>query len=203
MGFLTKGFKVQMGYPDKGQKWMSYQELVKDLNWIKINPEFRRRLLGMIVFGALSGNNIGIGSAFRSTANAKMYFLQRYSLCGPVPKSAWDAANKKLNGTYRKWNGKNYKLKPNCAPIAAPGNSYHEPVNPEGECFAVDLTGDTNFAIYISSAFGLVTLANLAGEKWHCQPIEFPRSRSEIDVNTDLPLKYFNYDNILDLNKLK
>lgn len=203
MGFLTKGLRVQIGYPDKGQKWVNYQELVKDSIWIKINPEFRRRLLGMIVFGALSGNNIGIGSTFRTTATAKIYFLQRYSLCGPVSKSVWDAANKKLNGTYRKWNGENYKLKPNCTPIAAPGGSYHEPVNLEGECFAVDLTGDTIFAVGISEWFGLTTLANLAGEKWHCQPIELPRSRSEIDMNTDLPLKYFNYGNILDLNKLK
>lgn len=154
-------------------------ELLNWSVWLRFEPEFRRRLLAMMDEVVASGRKIGVGGGWRSTDAQRNLFLSRYHV----------EDDNDLTGSIF-WNGKFWEKNPGVAPAAPPGVSYHEPVTPEGYCFAVDLVGDVAFAGTIAGKYGLLHFGNINGEPWHMQPYELPRSRRNYQPSM-APLKVF------------
>ena len=148
--------------------------------WLRFEPEFRRRLLDMMDAVISSGRKIGVGGGWRSADSQKTLFLSRYHI---------EDDNNYSGDIY--WNGVFWEKNPGAAPVAPPGLSYHEPVTPEGFCYAVDLIGDIAFAGTIAGNYGLVHFGNINGEPWHMQPAELPHSRRSYSP-TMSPLKVFS-----------
>lgn len=147
--------------------------------WVRIEPEFRRRLLSLMDACVAAGKPIGIGGSWRSTEAQRNLFLSRYVV--------EDDADFKGDVF---WEGKFWEKKAGVAPAAPPGLSYHEPCTPEGYCLAVDMVGDVKFAATLATKFGLKEFGNINGEVWHYQPYELPNSRRGFD-QTMVPLKTF------------
>ena len=147
--------------------------------WVRIEPEFRRRLLALMDLCIAAGKPIGVGGSWRSADTQRNLFLSRYIV--------EDDAD--LTGDVF-WEGKFWERKPGVAPAAPPGLSYHEPCTPEGYCLAVDMVGDVKFAATLASKCGLKEFGNVSGEIWHYQPYELPNSRRTFTASM-VPLKAF------------
>lgn len=156
------------------------EELLTWSVWLRFEPEFRRRLLAMMDAVISSGRKIGVGGGWRSSETQKALFLSRYHIEDDLDYSG---------DTY--WNGVFWEKNPGVAPAAPPGLSYHEPVTPDGFCYAVDLIGDVLFADTIAANYGLVHFGNINGEPWHMQPAELPHSRRNYKPEMS-PIKVFN-----------
>ena len=110
-----------------------------------------------------SGGRVGIGESMRTTEAQEREFYSRHHELTQAEIDAGVTAD-------REWNGKLWKLNEGEVGLAPPGHSYHE------IGLAVDLTGDTNWAVQNAAKYGLTHFASLS-EPWHFQPAEIPRSR--------------------------
>jgi len=155
--------------------------------WVRIDPEFRRRLKLLMDASIDAGKQVGIGGSWRSSSSQLNLFLSRYT-----PEDDGD-----LTGdTYWPYtlNGKlvdYWEKKPNVAPAAPPGLSYHESTTKAGHCLAVDMVGDLSFVHQNVGKFGLIHFGNINGEPWHIQPYEIPHSRRSYNSTIHEPLKVF------------
>ena len=171
-----------------------------------IDPEFRRRLLGLFIYTVNSGKLAGIGGAYRSSDQQIAAFKSRYNRLAANKVPLYEdrsRINKKKPGTYRgPWDGSYWQLKRGFSPIATPGSSYHEPTTPDGRCLSVDLVGDTSFMGPIASNFGITWFGDSSqGEPWHFQPSDIPTARSGskgYSSQTHHPLIKFDYSIYLD-----
>lgn len=135
-------------------------EIKNDPTFQKIDPSFRNRLMNMM---RDSGGRVGIGESMRTTEAQEREFYSRHHELTEEEIAAGVTAD-------REWNGKLWKLNAGEVGLAPPGHSYHE------IGLAVDLTGDTNWAVQNAAKYGLTHFASLS-EPWHFQPAEIPRSR--------------------------
>lgn len=135
-------------------------EIKNDPTFQKIDPSFRNRLMNMM---RDSGGRVGIGESMRTTEAQEREFYRRHH---ELTQSEIDAGVE----ADREWNGKLWKLNEGEVGLAPPGHSYHE------IGLAVDLTGDTAWAVANAAKYGLTHFASLS-EPWHFQPAEIPRSR--------------------------
>jgi hypothetical protein len=156
-----------LGY---NNKQVSEADLVNSAMWQGLDPEFARRLLGMM--RALNDKGIlyGIGGALRSTDQQRNLFLYRHNVVD--------------TGGCCGYEGKRYALKPNVAHAAPPGKSYHEPSTPNGKCLAADMVGDHRQAEQIMKNYGLRNFATVNNEPWHFQPLDIPTSRSMFSTSS-------------------
>ena len=155
------------------------EELLKWSVWLRIEPEFRRRILALMDACLAAGKKIGVGGAWRSSDQQKNLFLSRYHI---------EDDGDYTGDTF--WNGQYWERNAGAAPAAPPGVSYHEPCTPEGYCLAVDMVGDVAFMGTIAGNYGLVHFGNVNGEPWHLQPAEIPNSRRYFKADM-VPLKVF------------
>ena len=153
--------KFAFGY---GATRLSIEELESKVTWNRLHPEFRRRIHLMMVAAQNAGTDLGIGTGFRSTAEQRRMFLDRY-VVDPAGKISWD--------------GRRWSKKPGVAAAAPPGRSYHEETDQVGFAFAADMVGDLRWMHQHCARFGLKHFASVNNEPWHIQPVEFPNSRSQ------------------------
>lgn len=145
----------------------SLSEIKNDPTFQKIDPSFRNRLLNMI---RDSNGRVGIGESMRSTEAQEKEFYRRHHEMTQAEIDAGVEAD-------RSWNGKLWKLNEGEVGLAPPGHSYHE------VGLAVDLTGDTTWAVQNAAKYGLKHFAHLS-EPWHFQPAEIPASRNGGDSSS-------------------
>lgn len=155
--------------------------------WIRIDPELRRRLKAIMDASIDAGKQVGIGGSWRSSSSQLSLFLSRYipeddsNFTGDV---YWPYT---LNGKYVDY----WEKKPNVAPAAPPGLSYHESTTRSGMCLAVDMVGDLSFITQNVGKYGLIHFGNINGESWHLQPYEIPHSRKNYNANIHEPLPVY------------
>lgn len=134
-------------------------------DWKGLDPEMQRRCEAILVGcdGAL-----GFGGGSRSTSAQRAEFIRRHFVDpnGPIV-----------------FEGKRWSLRPGFAPLAAPGNSYHEETTKQGKALAVDFTGDVSLLARVGHLYGLVEFSNVNAEPWHAQPMEIPHSRRDYSAN--------------------
>jgi hypothetical protein len=143
---------VPYGY---GKKRVDVSQLDNYETWAKLHPEFKRRVLVMIV---AANGHLGVGTGWRSSELQKSVFLERH-VVSPGGKISWD--------------GKQWALKPGMAPAAPPGRSFHEGLN-NGMAMAIDVVGDIAWADAHADQFGLVQFESVNREPWHFQCAELP-----------------------------
>ena len=129
----------------------------------KLNPEFLRRVLAMMVG---CPNPLGIGGGARSSAAQEVLFRSRYVAYTVPPGIRWD-------GSY-------WRKKDGVASAAPPGSSYHED-DIAGGALAVDMIGDLVWMKAACAGYGLREFSTVNSEPWHVQPAEIPASRSKWD----------------------
>lgn len=157
---------------------VSEAELVVYQPFVRLSPEMRARVKGLMEFCDSQGHPIGIGGTWRSSAQQEALFRSRYHI---------EDDTNLAGDTF--WAGQYWEKNAGVAAAAPPGRSYHEPVEPDGSCLAVDLTGDTLFADQHCEKFGLVHFGNVNGEPWHMQPSEIPHARVNYSAAKHFPLK--------------
>jgi hypothetical protein len=163
-----------------GQR-MTEAELNAWQPWLRMSPEFRRRFKNLMDFCADSGKDLGPGGTWRSPKQQEALFRSRYHV---------EDDNNLTGSVY--WDGQYWELNPGAAPAAPPLRSYHEPVEPDGSCLAVDAVGDVLFADQHSEKFGLRHFNyGPKPEPWHFQPSDIPASRSNYVKALHYPLKTF------------
>lgn len=144
--------------------------------WNRVHPELRRRAVALMDD---CPHDLGVGNAFRSAAQQEVTFRSRYTPYPSPPGMLWE-------GRYwRHTSG---------APSAPPGRSYHEETV-DGWGLAIDFLNydpAIPWANAHAAQYGLEHLASYAGERWHFQPIEVPRSRTTYNTNPSAyPIKAF------------
>lgn len=138
-----------------------------------VHPEVQKRVIAMMDAARAAGVDLGVGGAFRSTAEQESLFLQRHepSLTG----CCWYRL--------RRW-----RLRDGMAHAAPPGKSFHEPCI-DGKCLALDMVGwESGWLERNAGAFWMRTFTEVNGERWHVQPSEIAASRSSWSPTTQ-PLK--------------
>lgn len=160
----------------------------------RMSPEFRRRFKGLMDFCQDAGHDLGLGGTWRSGDGQLQGFLGRHHPEDDADYSGDTfyryilpaARYGKPAGTLIEY----WELNPGAAPMAPPGLSYHESVEPDGSCLAVDAIGDVLFADQHAAKFGLRHFGNAAKpEPWHFQPTEIPASRKNYVKALHFPLK--------------
>ena len=145
---------------------LTIDQLERRSTWSRLHPEVRRRLRAMFDHAQNEGRDVGIGGGWRSSATQEATFRSRYDV---VLSSPWNV----------RWDGLLWRKKPNVAPAAPPGRSYHEETTSDGFALAADLIGDLDWVADHAAEFGLRTFRHVNAEPWHVQPIELPTSRSK------------------------
>ena len=93
--------------------------------WRRVHPEVQRRIMALIVW---SGYRIGVGGAARTHAEQVAGFTARHRRVD--------------HSTGIWWDGSFWELLPGRAPMAIPGDSYHEPtIDLAGRPDSTDQTG--------------------------------------------------------------
>lgn len=181
----------------------SYQQLIGWSVWSGFDPEFRRRLLGLMNFVIDQGHGCGIGGGLRSYENQYRTFITRYRPCTSLEYERGRALMNSKPGTYgvgyardctvdghRYWILK--KPGTGCAP---PGGSYHESTTKSGLAIATDMLaegGNFGYLIWYASLFGLAYIDG-STDPAHFQPIDIPKSRSDYNPNIHDPLKRWDF----------
>lgn len=147
-----------------GKARLTAQELETKVTWNRLHPEFRRRVLAMMIAAQQAGTDLGIGTGFRSAEEQKSMFLSRYVIDPDGPVS---------------WNGKRWSKKPGVATAAPPGLSFHEETDKDGFAFAADMLGDLKWMNAHCGEFGLKHFAKVNNEPWHIQPVEFKNAKRD------------------------
>jgi hypothetical protein len=129
-----------------------------------MEPETKRRVLALVLDAGAAGVDLGIGTAWRSLAQQEATFFAR-----TTPDSAGSLVYK----------GQRYRLLPGMAPIAVPGNSWHE------LGAAVDFlnyTAPITWAEANCAAYGLRSFAHLSSgaERWHFQRQDLTTARNRV-----------------------
>ena len=158
----------ETGDPSPGERYSgssgdptaSAQATPKGPSWDRLDGRMKARLLRMFKD---SGGRVRFGNGWRSEAEQRTMFLDRY-----VPHP---------NGEIS-WNGKNWK-RVKGPPAAPPGRSMHE------IGLAADLQGDLEWVKKNAAKYGLKHFAEVNGEPWHVQLVELPNSRAEYDGGSD------------------
>lgn len=163
-----------------------------------LDPEFKRRIVGLVSYTVSQGRDAGIGEAYRTLAQQTSEFKRRYKklTAKQTPSlTVRTRANRRKEGTYKgPYESAFWELKPGCSPVATPGSSYHEPTTPDGKCLAADLVGDTLFMGQIADKFGLTWFGNgPAGEQWHFQPNDIPEKKNKYVSGIHHPLAVFDF----------
>ena len=146
---------------------LSLAELEQRQSWVRLHPEFRRRLVAMFDAARAEGRTLGIGGGWRSSASQEQTFLARHEQV-------------RIGGCCS-WQGKRWKLRRGAAHAAPPGRSYHESVPQLGNfAVAADLIGDLPWMNANAARFGFIHFAppHRLREPWHVQPAELVEARS-------------------------
>lgn len=150
----------RIGY---GTRRVTLTELRMWPSFAGVHPEVQKRVIAMMDAARAAGTDLGVGGAYRSTAEQEQLFYSRHvaSLTG----CCWY----KL----RRW-----KLRDGMAHAAPPGKSYHEPTLASC-CLALDMVGWENGWLERNAArFAMRTFTEVNGERWHIQPASVPASRA-------------------------
>jgi len=123
-----------------------------------LDPRMRAALEALI---RASGGRVSLGEGFRSEAQQRAMFLDRYRR-GAGPNQVT-------------WNGEVWHRVKGAA-AAPPGSSMHE------IGLAADLTGDLAWVQQHAAEFGLKTFANVNGEPWHVQLAALPNGRRDYEA---------------------
>ena len=142
----------------------------------ELNPEYRKRVNGLMVLCAAHGIPYGFGGGSRDPVQQLAEAMRRHStspiVAGRVPPKS------------RLYNGVRYYLRRGMAPYAFPGSSNHErDTTPDG-AIAADMVPPSSLAWANKQCpdFSLQHFTNVGSEPWHTQPAEWPKSRSGVDV---------------------
>lgn len=156
----------RIGY---GTRRATRAELLVWAPFAGLHPEVQKRVIAMMDDARAAGIDLGVGGAFRSTAEQEALFYSRHvaSLTG----CCWY----KL----RRW-----KLRDGAAHAAPPGKSYHEPTL-DGRCLALDMVGwESGWLERNAARYAMRTFTEVNGERWHIQPASVPASRSSYSPAT-------------------
>lgn len=145
-------------YPTWGSP-QTIEKLCASSSFVQMHPTMQERVKELI---EASEGRVGLGIGFRSEAQQRAMFLDRY-VVDDHGQTVWDG---------RRWS----KKSPNLATAAPPGRSMHE------IGLAADLTGDHAWVVSNSSRFALNNFAFVNNEPWHVQPFELPNSRSQYEL---------------------
>lgn len=147
------------------------------LVWLKtqrLEPEFERRVLGIIDASMVAGRPLSVGSGKRSKIAADNLFLSRYHLVSGYVSGAVQ------------YNGRWYVLDAGESPAMPGDRTYHVCMTPPSTqdpdadglyCLAVDMIGDLKFLAEHQKEFGLNEFKDENSEPWHAQPVEIPGAR--------------------------
>lgn len=156
--------------------WLTYDQMMQRTVWNKVHPEVRRRFKAAMDDARKEGVTLGVGGAWRSSAQQEATFRARYTTTY-VPNSK----------SVVSWEGQTWYLKPGMAPSTPPNRSYHES-SLDDFAFAIDSIGDwawmrqpvkdaSGKTVRRINLYGLVEFNDVNNEPWHVQPIEVPTAR--------------------------
>jgi hypothetical protein len=147
--------------------------IMSQVRWNGVHPELMRRLFALADYVIDSGSDYGFGDGRRSTQDQYLLFKSRYRRVSSPP---WDVY----------WNGQpfwpteagNY-FHYTGATAAPPGRSYHEPTTAKGTGYALaaDMLGNHLLGNAAAGLYGLRHFAEVNGEPWHYQGLEYPNAR--------------------------
>jgi len=151
------------------------EQLYEWSHWKNLDEEQQRRVKWILDASGTAGSPLGIGSIFRTEAQALAVALERHMQV--------------LTGGCCSYGGKRYALRSGMAHAAFPGSTYHEATTKKKKALAVDFTGNLAFLRANAATAGLVEFSKVNREPWHGQPKDVPTSKSKYSLALHDPLK--------------